>query len=320
MTTDVVFYPHAIQASLYQSTELFTLSLLNDFEPANNFVDLVEFAAGQVGPFFTGSHMAGPDLRFSTPQLTTLFTVTIAGDYYVARNLMDVNQSVGYITDLYYKAGQKGGTRLPDISTAHLRMRGDRNAMLVVESITAREGQLAEARCRLVFVLRDNVNDPLVPVAGAALAGLSTGGNLCTLGPLVVNGVSLKGITEWTLDNNIEYEQESSSGDGFFTYAGIKNYRPQLRALSRQTDYQATFGTRGTALTSLTAYLRNKLASGINDPNSAFSHTKIVNAGYGTVKAHRVQSSRAQCEICIDLAQPSPNTPAYSIAVNQQIN
>jgi hypothetical protein len=319
MTTDVVFYPHAIQASLYQSTELFTLSLLNDFEPANNFVDLVEFAAGQVGPFFTGSHMAGPDLRFSTPQLTTLFTVTIAGDYYVARNLMDVNQSVGYITDLYYKAGQKGGTRLPDISTATCGCVAIATpCWLSSQSRPARDNwRKPAAAWSSCSATTSTIRWYQLPAS--ALAGLSTGGNLCTLGPLVVNGVSLKGITEWTLDNNIEYEQESSSGDGFFTYAGIKNYRPQLRALSRQTDYQATFGTRGTALTSLTAYLRNKLASGINDPNSAFSHTKIVNAGYGTVKAHRVQSGRVQSEICVDLAQPSPNTPAYSIAVNQQI-
>src|SRR5262245_55269519 len=109
MATDVVFYPHCINVNAYQGAELFTLSVLTDFEPGHNFVELSETASGQVGPFFTGAHLAGPDLRFSTPQLGTLLTTTIAGDYYISRNLMPIGPSNGYVTDLYYKAGQKGG-------------------------------------------------------------------------------------------------------------------------------------------------------------------------------------------------------------------
>lgn len=130
MSTDVVFYPHAISSDLYQGSNLFQLTNIFDVAPSHNFRDLVEFAASQVGPYFSGTHMASPDIRFSTHQLGTLLSVTVAGDYYIARNLG------GYVTDLHYKAGTNLGTRYADNASQHFRLRADRNSMLVVESIS----------------------------------------------------------------------------------------------------------------------------------------------------------------------------------------
>src|SRR4051812_18715044 len=92
MTTDIVYYPHAIHARRTDDqSDVMQLTNLMDVEPANNFQDITEFAAGQVGPQFTGSHLASPDNRFTTHQLQTLFVTTIAGQYYVVRDLSACN-------------------------------------------------------------------------------------------------------------------------------------------------------------------------------------------------------------------------------------
>src|SRR5205085_9521391 len=122
------------------------------------FSDLVQHAASQVTPQFSGAHMASPDTRFGTHQLGTLFTVTIAGDYYIARRLDN------HVTDVHYKCGQNLGMRVADASTSHFRLRNDRGSMLVVESISVDQGGVAEARCRLVHVLDPTIaSDALVP-------------------------------------------------------------------------------------------------------------------------------------------------------------
>src|SRR3989304_3622984 len=64
---DIVYYPHAIYAP-----GIFTITQISDVEPGHNFQDLSEFAAGQVGPQFTGSHMASPDHRFTTTQIKSV--------------------------------------------------------------------------------------------------------------------------------------------------------------------------------------------------------------------------------------------------------
>jgi hypothetical protein len=312
-TTDIVYYPHAIYCTVYGGSELFTLSVLNDVEPSHNFSDLTEHAAGQVAPFLTGSHMASPDNRFSTPQLTTLLAVTIAGDYYIARNLGS------HTTDILYRAGVNLGTRVARATTGHVRMRADRNSMLVVESITCRDGGLADARCRLVHVLNSATGaDPLVPVAGVALSGLATGGLLHTLGPMALNGTALKGVTDWTLDFNVEYDAESSHGDGFPTWCCIKRYRPVWTIHTRSTQYVATFGSRGTALSSLLAYTRAKQASGINYADAAEYHIGFSSSN-GTIKARKISGDKAQCEITVDCNSAAEDTAAVAIAVNQAI-
>ena len=315
MSTPIVFYPHAISADVYQGANLFQLTKIFDVAPSANYRDLVEFAASQVGPQFTGTHMASPDNRFSTHQLGTLFSVTIAGDYYIARNLEN------HVTDLHYKAGRNLGMRYADNATSHFRMRADRNSMLVVESIEASQGQLAVARCRLCHVYNGQVAvAPLIPTAGVVLTATSTTGNLHTLGPIKVNGSWLTGVTSMRLENNVEYEEEASSGEAFLTYCAVKRYRPVLTIRTRQTDYLATFGVAGTALSSLSCFLRNKLESGINDADATAYHILAANAGYGTIKARGVQGDDSQVELSIDLKQSDQNVAAYSLAVNQQIS
>lgn len=316
MTTDIVYYPHAIRTTaIAGGAEGLILTLLDDVEPSHNFMDLTSYCAAQVGPQLVGSHMASPDNRFSTPQLGTLLAALASGPYGICRDYSD-----SYV-DTWYRAGANLGMRVAKATTSHLRMRAQANTLLALESLEASEGGTAQARCRLCHILNPQTGaDPLVPTAGAALEGIASGGRIYTLGPIALNGTALKGCTNARLDFNVEYDQESSHGDGFLTYCGIRSIRPVITLRTRKSDYLATFGTRGTAFSSLTWYFKSKLAGGINEADASAFHIKITSAAAGVIKARGISGGKADCLLTIDLAQSAEDTAPLTIAVNQTIS
>jgi hypothetical protein len=111
---------------------------------------------------------------------------------------------------------------------------------------------------------------------------------------------------------------KSSHGDGFLTYIGIRRYRPVITIRTRKTSYFATYGTRGLPLSSLTCYLRNKLASGINVADATPQHIKIT-CGTGSIKPREVRGDKSLLDLTIEPYQAAQNSAPVVIAVNQQI-
>lgn len=307
MGTSIVYYPHAIYLG-----GAITIAQLSEVEPANNFQDLTEFAASEVGPQFTGTHMGAPDIRFSSTQIKDILDACSTAHGIVG----DLSAQE---VDLEYKAGANLGARVADATTSHLRMRLTNNAMLCWESITARQGALAEVRCRLATVFNSGSgSDPMVATSGVALGLDSAIAHLFTLGPIKLNGSFVEGVTEATLENNIEYEEVASEGDGFVTYVAIKRYRPVLTFRTRNAAVLSTYGTKGTALSALKFFLRKKLLSGIN-----VSDATAENIGFtgtvGTIKARKISSPEAVAEVTVDLRQSAEGTACYAIDTTEAV-
>jgi hypothetical protein len=316
MPATQVFYPHGIRAVLIAdgTTELFMFSLIDDMAPSYGFEDLTSWAAAQVGPQEVGVHRSLPDLRWSTPQLGTLEALMVTGDYYLSRDLSLYN------VDVLLRAGLNLNSRVADATTAHLRGRMAANAMLIRESIVAEEGQLASARCRIAAVLNSQTGaDPLAMTAGVANTGNASGGALYTLGPVKLNGSFVNGVTYCGIEFNPEYDEVSTSGEGFLTYIGIRRYRPVITIRTRQSDYMATFGSRGTNLSSLSFWLREKLPNNIVASDATAAHVKYT-ATTGVIKARAISGPNADLELTIEPYQASQNTPPLVVAVNQTIS
>jgi len=309
---EIVYYPHAIIASTVLANPI---TVLSDVEPSHNFQDLTEFAAGQVGPQFTGTHMASPDNRFSTPQLKDILDACLAGDYGIARDLSTT------IADIEYKAGDKFGARVADITAAHLRMRMQANAMLSWESLSARQGALAEIRCRIVATFNSATgNDPLMATSAVALSATSAVQQLYTLGPVRLNGTVMEGVQDAQLDNNIDYEECAGDGDAFLSYVGIANYRPVFTFHSRNLLYLDTYGERGTALSSWYWWLKKKVASGINVADATVEHI-LFSATTGTIKARRIQAGgKPMAEVTVDLTQSAQNVAAFTFDTTSDVD
>lgn len=304
MSTSIVYYPHAIYAP-----GVLTLSQMMEVEPNHNYSDISEFAASDPAPRFTGSHQAAPDFKFSTNEIKAVLDVL--SNYDVCHDFDDVD------VYLQYKAGEQRGVRLSDDNGGaggnHLFGRMQENAFLAFESIQAQQGSLAKIRARIAAIYQLSTgNDPLVfsddnDITIAPLLQV-----LYTLGPMKVNGSFLTGVTEANWENNIEYEEVFSDGDEFLSYIGIKKFRPVITIKSRNTAYIDTFGTRGTALTAFNYFLRKKLVSDIDVALATAAHINLA-ATKGTIKARRIDTADASCEITIDLHVADASTQPYTI-------
>jgi hypothetical protein len=305
MTTTTVYYPHAIVSG----NPALTLTQLDDVQPAHNYQDLTEFAAGQVGPQFTGTHLASPDNRFSSTQLKAILDVCIAGKYNVIRDLSGGN------VDVEFKAGENRGTRIADASLAHIRGRMANNAAICWESFAARMGGTVSLRCRIVAV-QVGGNDPLIFTNSLALTASSDVTQLYTLGPVKINGTFLSAVQEVDWANNLQYEEIADSGEPFPTYFGVMRLAPVLTVRTRDLSVVSTFGTRGTALSALSQFLRKKLVSDINEADATAVHIALT-ATTGTVKARQISGNMA--EVQVHLRQSAQNVAPFSISTTSAI-
>jgi len=309
---DIVYYPHAIAASTILANPICAITSV---EPAHNFQDLTEVAAGQVGPQFHGTHMASPDNRFGTTQIKDILDACLAGDYNISRDMTTTN------VDVEYKAGDKYGARVADATTAHLRMRMQANALLAWESLSAQQGGLAELRCRLVATFNAATgNDPLMATSAVALSYTSALQQFYTLGPVRLNGTVMEGVQDAQLDNNIDYEECAGDGDAFLSYVGIANYAPVFTFHSRNLAYLDTYGERGTALSSWYWWLKKKIASGINVADATVEHI-LFSATVGTIKARRIQSGgKPLAEVTVNLVQSAQNVAAFTFDTTSDVD
>lgn len=308
MGTTNVYYPHAIILP-----GPVTLTQITNVTPGHNFQDLVEFSAGQVGAQFTGTHQAAPDNRFTTSQLKSI--LDLCTDFNVAKDL-----SAGNV-DVEFRAGVNLGTRTAAASLAHIRCRSQQNTILCWESLSAKQGQLAEMRCRLASVMNTVTGaDPLTVVAGVAVTATPAIVGLYTLGPQKINGTFLTGVMDVSWDNQIGYEEITSDGDGFPTFIGVKRVLPRISITTTDLSVMNTFGTRGTALSALSSFFRKKLASGINVADGTAQHIGLA-ATTGTVKARQIEGSEpAMAMVTIDLSEPTADTAPFTVSTTTAIS
>lgn len=302
MSTSRVYYPHGIYiAGLASFTQISGVRPMHDAE------DLIELAAGQPGPQYTGTHQAKPGIPFRTTQLKDLLDLTlVAANHNICKDL-----SAGNV-DLEFKAGSQLNVRLADATLQHIRARMASNAMITWESISARQGGLAEAQVRLACIYNSATgSDPLVFTNTVALSITSAINHLFTLGPIKLNGSFIEGVQEATLDNQVEYEVVLDGGFGFPAYIAIKTYKPRLRFLARDTRVMNTYGTRGTALSALSFFLRKKLESGHEVPDATEEHIKFT-ATTGTIKVREVGDD-SSAEVTVDLKMPAQSTACFEI-------
>lgn len=303
-----VFYPHGIY--LNGGTNI---TCVRDFTPANNFRDLSEAPASQAGPMYTGTHDALPDLKFSSMDVKVILDAMVSSAFYMCSGVKSDNP-----TKIEFKAGTNAGVRNASGDNTHISASCARVA-LFVESIRCRQGECATVQCRLVnlFDVGGGV-DPMVFSNDVDLVATASVPALWTIGPVTINSADAGCVEEWELNNNIEYEEVQCAGLPFATYVGIKSCKPQLRIVTNKVGLLTTYGTRGTALSGLTAFLTKKLASGINVANATAEHLKIT-ASTGTIKARSASGSKAMAEVTIDLTQSAEDTAPYAYTASVAI-
>ena len=307
MSLSSLFKLHAIKTE-----SLGSIGLLTDVTPAYNLSDFVEFAAGHPTPLMLGAHMATPDIRFTTRDLGTPMGWAAGGVAGIAKDL-----SSGYV-QLTYRKALASGTRVPNITDAHVQGRCEDNCFFYWDSIRASQGQSAELSARLVPIW-DGLNDPMIFTTEPLVDTISVA-NTWTLGPVTLNGAAFPGVQEATWENNITLDERASDGEEFNSWVGIGNFRPVLTLRTTTLTVLETYGLRGTAIneSGTVWYLRAKKKNGINETDATPKHIKFTGiAGAGIIRARQISAGLA--EVTVELATPDDTATPFTVAVDQEI-
>lgn len=295
---------HRIHAIAFPSSVYITQ--LRELTTAKNFELFREHSTGEEAPQHSGGLMSAPDAAFRTPQLKALLDLCNGGEQGLCRAYTSGTVS------LYYRKGKKRGLREAVASTVHDRFDGVNNAFLFWDSISGSAGEIAEANARLQFVSDDGDSKPLTHVGSTALAGASATADHYVIGPVYLNGTLVDAVIDWNLDNQLTLDEAIDAGSKFKTFSAIDRWQPRLTLSSNDLTLEDTYDEEGTALTSLSIYLRKQKANGLLVPKATAEHIKIT-ATAGSIFVPQTAGQSAATQVVVLIDKPDASTAPFTI-------
>jgi hypothetical protein len=234
-------------------------------------------AAGHPQPLFKAGRSQAPEFAFDTTQLATLFALSSSANAFCCADFTGGN------TDFYLKRLAEHGYRQSGAN--HQRYRAS-HAFLLIESVRAQHQGEASASCR-VLCGYDGTNEPIVPAGSQSLVGTPTADEYFAAGPVTINGAALNGVQSIEVDWGIQLLTLGGETEPWPTLYAIQSLAPRVTIECLDHPW-TTFDLEGTALSSLTAWLRKKSSNGFNVANGTAQHIAFT-ASSGIV---HVQESR----------------------------
>ncbi|MBW3538771.1 MAG: hypothetical protein KY476_00725 [Planctomycetes bacterium] len=243
---------------------------LEDATPTPTAEVMHEMAVGHPQPLFTALRSIKPEVVARLLQVGTAFAEF---------GLLGKDHSAGN-TDLFYRAAVDLGSMEAIATAAHVRLRMA-NAFCYLRSVKASHRQ--NASCELATVpTYDGVNEPIVPAGSQTLSITPAASEFYGLGPVKLNGTTLDGVQEFDVDFGVELIEAGDASDIWNTFIAIRMIKPVITIKGFNEEHWATYGIKGTALTSFTAYLRRKSSDGHNVADGGGTHASIsLPAGAG---------------------------------------
>ena len=241
MATATQWYLHGIQLPSGS-----WISQLTDLTPATSTAHLVGYASGAVVPSFRAAQGVRPEFTFSTPQIGTVLT---------ACGLPGVGYAANY-ADLYFRKSSNLGGRVSIVTAEHQRLRAMRFFLYWTRISAGQDGE-ARIECRLVPTY-DGTNAPLVPAGTVAIPFYVLASEFYTLGPVVLNGVEVADLSEWSLDLGARMRERASSGQDFLSFCGVESHDPVLTCTTGDAAWWVSPGLSGAQLTTAKFFLRRR--------------------------------------------------------------
>lgn len=285
-----------------------TPSYLTQFTDVRQNATLEEYterSSSEAAPQQSGAIQAAPMLDFDTPDVKTVLDECT--DSSVCRAYTTGTTSV------YYRKGQNRGLRTAVASAAHDRFDALNSAFLYWTRLSAEARRLASISAILKFISTDGATAPLIAVGSCALAGTSAVNGVWTLGPVSLNSSQINSVKSVTLDNRFTTDDEDESGDKYQSYSELDQWQPRLEIVTKDVTVWDTYGEDGTALTSLTWYLRKLKANrvGVELDNTA-EHIKVT-ASAGTILPVEATGLKADNRLVVLLDKPAAGTDPFTI-------
>ena len=258
---------------------------------------------------FRANQHQKPMVSFTTTQLDVLLGAVGPG-----------GAAVGAISTYFKLAATTGN--VARATTSHQKVAISQSCVYWT-NIRLTDKGMGEAQVIIVCIY-DGTNDPFVYTGSVALAGTLVAGNFFGAGPVSVNGVSIPGIQEITIDSGVKLVQLGDSSDEFDTFVGIEEGRPSITVKTLEMVNWSTLVLRGTVLdgaAGIVAYGRKYSNYGSRVANATAAHLKFSGL-YGTCipieSAGDVRSpigDTLKVELVTSVAETNPLTCAVAQAI-----
>lgn len=292
-------------------------SQIDDATPSPNVQAMLGTPAGHTQPLFRGVRGLKPDISFRTTQLATLLTELPSASLFAA-DLTSGN------VDLLYKQVTDRGTRLADATTGHTRLRLQ-DAMMHLRSIDVGHQRDAVADVR-ILAMYDGTNAPIVPAGSVALSGTPTAAEYFGLGPVSINGSAINGVQECSINLNPQTIERGSDSDHYDTFAALMTIDPVITLRGLAIEPWTVYGLNGTALTSLSLWLRklnNDASGGAPYVANATEQHILFTAAAGLITVGRSSgggSSEVTTEIMLHLRAANASSAALTVDATAAIS
>lgn len=224
---------------------------------------MLERPAGHIYPMFAANQKQKATIEFTTPQIeTVLGAMTVGGAAFGA-------------ISTYFKAASTTGS-VARATLGHKRVVVN-SSIGYWSSIRLPHNGRAEASV-MIAANYDGSNNPFVYTGSIALAGNITATEYFGAGPVSINGTSIPGVQDITIESGITLTQEGGESELWDTFTGIEQGNPVVTITTREMVNWSTIGLAGLALngsTGLSFYARKYSANGSRVANATAQHIKF---------------------------------------------
>ena len=241
---------------------------------------IIEAGGGEVDATFSAIAKQNAKITFTSSQLAAILALVGIGGLNVESDV--TNDGL----EFFFQKIAEGGTRTA--GATHLKLTMNKG-MLFSRQISADQEKLATVNMEAIATW-DGTNDPFVIEDNMALEGVAGVNEGFVSGPVKINGVTLEGVQEITIDLGI---QEIVINDGVHaSFAAIQSRRPVITIKTTDTVSMSTFGLAGTAqgATDSVIYLRKVAEGGTRVADATAQHISFT-VDDGMITVNSVEAS-----------------------------
>ena len=239
-----------------------TIDSISNVDFAANNERFKEILSGEIDPKFIATLNHNPTIGFTSMNIkAAIDEIPLIGNKIEASNK--------FVT--FFKRYAAGGTIMAGGS--HVKMEVN-SGIVVLRSLTATQGSAAEITCECQPVF-DGTNDPIIMTDAQVLSGTIADTEIWTLGPAVINGVTIE-TTEISFDFGISLFVEGSDGDAFPSFVSLNNRVPVITVKTMDLSRVAALDIKGEGITTVSLFFRKMAAGGLRVPDASLVHIQLT--------------------------------------------
>ena len=179
---------------------------------------------GQISPIID---FTSGDVKTLLASMTNQIALAISSNFYI-----------------WFQKMTEGGLR----SSGSTHYKGTiAEGMMIPVNLRMRDGADAELSCQIIMTSSDGSSSPLTLAGSQALVSSAGAASGWTLGPVSLNGTTLEGVEEVSIDFGIRPVVLGASGLVYHTFVGVMEIDPTIRITAAGIDEFLTWGLAGTA-------------------------------------------------------------------------